>query len=285
VRLRVVIQRLIDLHVHTTASDGALSPSDIVLQARAAGLSHFSITDHDTVAGLEAGGDAARTAGLTLIAGIEISSVADGRDVHVLGYFFDPGAACLHRFLGQQREERLRRVREMGARLAALGVPIDVAPILADADRGKSVGRPQVATALQSAGHVATRDEAFRRFLESGAPAFVPRCGATPAEVIAIVHDAGGIASLAHPGLTRRDDLIPSLAGAGLDAIEVRHPDHDAATEARYRALAHELGVLVSGGSDFHGDTGYRVPKLGIVTLDSADYDRLREKARRQPAE
>jgi len=258
-----------------------LSPSELVLQARAAGLSHFSITDHDTIAGLEPGAAAARAAGVTLIPGIEISAVADGRDVHVLGYFFDPDAPCLRAFLAQQRQERLRRVREMGARLAELGAPIDIAPILADADCGKSVGRPQVATALQSAGHVATRDEAFRRFLESGAPAFIPRCGATPADVIGIIHDAGGIASLAHPGLTKRDDLIPAFVAAGLDALEVRHSDHDVITEAKYRAMARELGVLVSGGSDFHGDTGYRIQKLGIVTLDSEDYDRLREKAER----
>jgi predicted metal-dependent phosphoesterase TrpH len=212
--------------------------------------------------------------------------VADGRDVHVLGYFFDPDAPCLRAFLEQQRDERLRRLREMGQRLAAMGAPIDVAPILAEAERGKSIGRPQVANALQAAGYVTTRDEAFRCFLESGAPAFVPRCGATPAEVIAIVHEAGGIVSLAHPGLTKRDDLIPSLVDAGLDAIEARHSDHDVATEAKYRAMARELGVLVSGGSDFHGDSDYRIQKLGIVTLDADDYDRLREKAQRlEPSE
>jgi predicted metal-dependent phosphoesterase TrpH len=218
---------------------------------------------------------------LTLIPGIEISAVDEGRDVHVLGYFFDPDAACLRAFLAQQRDERLRRAREMGARLAAVGAPIDIAPILADADRGKSIGRPQVASALQAAGHVLTRDEAFRRFLEPGAPAFVPRCGATPADVIGIIHGAGGLASLAHPGLTKRDELIPALVDAGLDALEARHSDHDAAAEAKYRAMARELGVLVSGGSDFHGDVGYRVQKLGVVTLDVEDFERLREKAQR----
>ena len=211
--------------------------------------------------------------------------MANGRDVHVLGYFFDPDAPCLRAFLAQQRAERLRRVREMGERLAVLGAPIDIGPILAAAECGKSVGRPQVAAALQCAGHVATRDEAFRCFLEAGAPAFIPRCGATPAEAIAIVHEAGGIVSLAHPGLTKRDDLIPSLVADGLDALEVRHSDHDAVTEAKYRALARDLGVLVSGGSDFHGDVGYRVQKLGIVTLDVEDFERLRAKAQRYRVE
>lgn len=267
---------MIDLHTHTTASDGALSPSELVLEARAAGLSHFSITDHDTIAGFEPAATAALQAGMTLIPGIEISAVADGRDVHMLGYCFDAAAACLSTFLVRQKEERLRRVREMGERLAALGIPIDIDPILADASCGRSVGRPQIASALLAAGHVATRDEAFRRFLEAGAPAFVSRCGASPADVVAIVHEAGGIVSMAHPGLTKRDDLIPLLAAGGLDALEVRHPDHDPATEAKYRAMARELGLLVTGGSDFHGQTGYRVPKLGIVTLDRADFDALK---------
>lgn len=270
---------MIDLHLHTTASDGTLSPSELVSQARAAGLSIFSITDHDTTAGSEAAAVSARDAGLELIPGIEISAVDEGRDVHVLGYFIDPRSAGLRAFLDRQREDRLRRIHDMGERLAALGVPVDIAPILADAARGKSVGRPHVASALLAAGHVTTRDEAFDRFLEFGGPAFVPRCGARPEDVITIVHDAGGIASLAHPGITKRDDRIPALAAAGLDALEARHSDHDAATEARYRALAQDLGLAVSGGSDFHGHgIGHRACMLGVVALPAQDFAALRER-------
>ena len=213
--------------------------------------------------------------------GIEISAVADGRDVHILGYFIDTTSAGLKAFLDRQREDRLRRVRLMGERLAALGAPIDVDPILADAARGRSVGRPQIATALAAAGHVRTRDEAFDRFLEFGGPAFIPRQGTAPAQVVAIIHAAGGVASLAHPGVTRRDDLIPTLAAAGLDAIEVRHSDHDAAAEARYRAVARTRGMLVSGGSDFHGATGHRISRLGVVTLPQADFEALRAASRK----
>jgi 3',5'-nucleoside bisphosphate phosphatase len=267
---------LIDLHLHTTASDGTLSPPDLIAQARAAGLSIVSITDHDTTAGSDAACGAARDAGLELIPGIEISAVADQRDVHVLGYFIDSASPRLRSFLLRQRDDRLRRVREIGARLAALGAPVDVEPIAADAARGRSVGRPQIAEALAAAGHVATRDEAFDRFLESGGPAFVPRRGERPEEVIRIIHEAGGIASLAHPGITRRDDLLPALAAAGLDALEARHSDHDAATEARYRGLAREMRILVTGGSDFHGgDAGHRVSTLGQVTLLREDFDAL----------
>ena len=248
-------------------------------QARAAGLSLFSITDHDTPAGAEAAAAAARDAGLELVPGIEISAVADARDVHVLGYFIDVGSPRLRRFLRDQRQERLRRVHEISARLTALGVPVDVAPIAADAARGRSVGRPQIAAALLAAGHVTTRDEAFDRFLASGGPAFVPRRGARPEAVIGIIHEAGGLASLAHPGVTRRDDLIPALAGAGLDALEARHSDHDAATETRYRTLARELGLAVTGGSDFHGDSGHRIGVLGRVTLPAEDFAALRARA------
>ena len=256
-----------------------MSPSALACKARAAGLSIFSVTDHDTTAGLPEAREAAAGCGLELVDGIEVSAVADGRDVHVLGYFIDPASPVLGAFLDRQRTDRLRRVREMGARLAALGAPIDIDPILADAARGRSVGRPQVALALLERGHVATRDEAFERYLEFGGPAFVPRCGASPADVIGIIHDAGGVASLAHPALMNRDDLIAPLAAAGLDALEARHSDHDADAEARYRALARELGLLVTGGSDFHGDSGHRVSKLGLVTLPHADYEALRRHA------
>ena len=200
----------------------------------------------------------------------------------MLAYFIDFSLAPLREFLDRQRADRVRRVAEMSERLAALGFPIDVAPVLAAAARGRSVGRPQIAAALLDAGYVQSRDEAFTRFLEFGGAAYVPRFGASPSEVIAVIHDAGGIASIAHPGLNARDELIAPLADAGLDAIEARHSDHDPATEARYRALAADLGLLVTGGSDFHGDSGHRVSRLGAVSLAAGDFDRLSIAARRR---
>lgn len=273
---------MIDLHTHSTASDGLLPPSDLVHQARAAGLSVFSITDHDTVAGCAAAADVAAAAGVELVPGIEISAVSDGRDVHILGYFIDVESPALRTFISGQREERLRRVREMGRRLGDLGCPIDIDPILDAARAGRSVGRPQVAAALMSRGYVATRDDAFARFLEFGAPAFVPRCGASPEQVVGVIHAAGGVASLAHPGLTRRDEIIPALAAAGLDALEVRHSDHDAATEAKYCAMASHLNLLVTAGSDFHGDTtGRRQARLGGVSLHEREFAALKRAAAR----
>jgi len=275
---------MIDLHLHTTASDGTCSPSELVVRARAAGLSVIAITDHDTTAGSLAACAAAREAGLTLVPGIEISAVADGRDVHMLGYFVDPESAALAAFLETQRTERLRRVREIAERLAVLGFPIDVEAILAAAGRGRTVGRPQIADALVRAGHAASRDDAFSRFLEFGAPAFVPRRGAQPAHAIAVVHAAGGVVSMAHPALTRRDDLIPALAAAGLDALEARHSDHDADAEAKYRAMAASLGVLTTAGSDYHGDSGRRAARLGSVAMAAGEFTALQRAAERRRA-
>lgn len=204
--------------------------------------------------------------------------------MHVLGYFIQPDAVALRAFLDRQRSDRVRRVAEMRDRLTALGCPIDVAPILAAAARGRSVGRPQIAEALVDAGYVQTQDEAFARFLDYRGAAYVPRFGASPAEVVTIIHDAGGIASLAHPGPTALDHLIAPLAAAGLDAIEAGHSDHDPATEARYRALAAELGLLVTGGSDFHGAAGHRISRLGAVTLPAADFEKLSTAADRRRA-
>lgn len=267
---------MIDLHLHTTASDGALRPSALVARAVAAGVHTIAVTDHDTVNGLLEAHGAAGALGATLVNGIEITAVEDGRDVHVLGYFFDPAHPGLVEFLLKQRDDRVRRVREIVTRLAALGAPIDAEPLVRDAlESGRSVGRPHVAAALVAAGHVATPDEAFTRFLQRSGPAFVARRGADVATVIDVVRGAGGITSLAHPGLTKIDERIPAFADAGLAALEARHSDHDPDTERRYRTLARTLGLEISGGSDFHGDGGHHRCPLGTITLSAGDFARL----------
>jgi predicted metal-dependent phosphoesterase TrpH len=235
---------------------------------------------------VDAAREAARDAGIELVAGIELTAVEQGRDTHILGYFIDTASAPFQAFLVRQRAERLRRVAEMRDRLSALGCPIDTSEILEDARRGKSVGRPQIASALVAAGHVQTRDEAFDRFLDASGSAYVARMGVSGAAIVKVIHDAGGLASLAHPGANGRDHLIPSLAADGLDAIEVTHSDHDPVTEARYRRLAAELGLAVSGGSDFHGEAmAHRASRLGAVTLPADDFERLRARHQRRTAE
>lgn len=268
---------MIDLHLHTTASDGTLAPAALVERAAAAGITVLSVTDHDTVAGLAEARAAAGALGLRLVDGIEITAVEGARDVHMLAYFFDPESPALSAFLARQRADRVRRVEEMAVRLQALGAPIDASALLEIVARepGRSVGRPQVADALVAAGHAEDRDDAFDRLLGDDCPAYVPRRGATPGDVIVLVRDAGGLVSLAHPGLLRKDAIIPRLVAEGLAAIEVCHSDHDAADERRYRELASSLGVAVSGGSDYHGDSAHRTATIGAVTLPPDDFARL----------
>lgn len=283
---------MIDLHLHTTASDGRLSPAQLVARATSAGLTTISVTDHDTVAALAEVTAVAAAANIRVVSGIEITAVDDGRDVHMLGYFFDPDSAPLAAVLEHQRALRVARVREIGARLATLGMVIDVESVLLEAAArpGSSVGRPQVARELVRAGYVASLQDAFDKWLATGRPAFISRTGPSPAAIVAAIHEAGGIASMAHPGVTRRDELIGPLAEHGLDAIEVYHSDHSPEDQQHYQRIAKRRNLLVSGGSDFHGDDPAMVPGrarrgvLGVVSLPPADFAALEERSRSRPA-
>ena len=268
---------MIDLHTHTTASDGRCAPAELVARAAAAGVTVLSVTDHDTVAGCEAAAGACEAADIEFVPGIEITAVRDEADVHVLGYFIDPRSSALRVFLTEQRQRRFDRVGRMIARLARLGLRLDADAILRPAvdDPTRAVGRPWIARALVAAGYVQTTNEAFTSWLSRGRPGFVPREGAAPDNVIARIHDAGGLASMAHPGLIGRDNWIPGLAASGLDAIEAYHTDHDADAIARYRAMAHRLTIAVSGGSDYHADESHGAPHPGSVSLPRDDFDRL----------
>lgn len=268
---------MIDLHTHTTASDGRCTPDELVARAAAAGVTVLSVTDHDTVAATGAVAAACRTAGLEFVPGIEITAVRERADVHVLGYFLDAASPLLQTFLAQQRRRRINRVREMIDRLAGLGIRLDAEAILKPGidDPSKAVGRPWIARALVAGGHVADKNEAFDRFLSRGRPAFVPRAGAPPDEVFARIHDAGGIASIAHPGLIGHDEWLHEFAAAGVDAFEAFHSDHDAEATARYLALATRLGVAVSGGSDYHADETHGATHPGSVSLPREHFDRL----------
>ncbi len=273
--------------MHTTASDGRLTPAALVARAAAAGLTTISVTDHDTVAAIDEVTAAAAPLGIRVIPGIEITSVADGRDVHMLAYLFDKDSPRLTELLINQRALRVSRVREIAARLAAFNMFVDVEQIVAEAASrpGSSVGRPQLARELVRAGLVPSVQEAFDQLLATGKPAFVPRTGPSPATVIDTVHAAGGVASFAHPGVTRRDDLIAPLIERGLDAIEVYHSDHRPEDVTVYRGMATRFRALISGGSDFHGeDPGKpgrsRRGTFGVITLPPADLIALEARAR-----
>jgi predicted metal-dependent phosphoesterase TrpH len=272
---------VIDLHLHSTASDGKDTPERLVAKCAKAGLSVMALTDHDTVGGLAAGEAAAAKRGLRFVPGIELTAVRDRRDVHILGYFIDYHGDALASFVAKQRSDRIRRARVIGRRLKALGAPIDIeAVILAAA--GLPVTRPAIAEALTRAGHTRNPRDAFDRFIGADAPAYEPRSGVTIEDVIRCITRAGGIASLAHPRRTGIDELIPEIARMGLGAIEAYHADHSAADSVRYCALAAQLGLGISGGSDCHGDPANHADGFGRVSLPAADFDDLCRRAGRE---
>jgi predicted metal-dependent phosphoesterase TrpH len=271
---------VIDLHLHTTASDGRCSPTELVQRVHDAGVRVFAVTDHDTVAGHAEAAAAADRHGLEFVPGIEITAVWRGRDVHVLAYWVDAQPAFAA-FLEAQRAQRVARVEAIGTALAAAGAAVDLGPLLLRIGQrpGASVGRPDLARLLVDAGHASSVQDAFDRLLGDGCPAYVARSGVTPEDVFTLVHDAGGLTSLAHPAVTRRDDRLEAWAAAGLDAIEAYHSDHTDDDVAFYLERAAALGLLVTGGSDFHGDDGpghrLRPRTVGGVTLPAAAWAAL----------
>jgi predicted metal-dependent phosphoesterase TrpH len=268
---------VIDLHMHTTASDGRCSPEELVDRAWAAGIRTMSVTDHDTMAAVAPAAAAAAARGMVVVPGIEITAVHGGKDVHVLAYFLQESAPGLQELLSAQRRQRTDRALSIAHRLDALGAPIDVAALVASASSlgGKSLARPQIAQALIAAGHVSSIAEAFERYLGEESPAYVPHTGASPAEVVQLVDAGGGVASLAHPGYRPRDEMIPTLVDAGLRAIEVYHSSHDQAAETHYLALARHYGLVPTGGSDYHGEGVRRAEYFGVTNLPVEHFDAL----------
>ncbi len=247
---------MIDLHVHSTFSDGSLTPAELAAEAAAAGLTALAVTDHDTMGGVPELVEAARGTGVRPIPGVELSVAHEHGPLHMLGYFMEPGDglnSALER-IQRGREERNLAIVD---RLVALGAPVTWEEVLAIAG-GDLVGRPHFAMALVARGHVATKDDAFARFLTRGRPAYVERFRYSAAEAIGILRRAGGVAVLAHPGLLRCEgrhlrELIAELAAAGLGGIEVWHSRHTAVASRRLARLAARHGLVATGGSDYHG--------------------------------
>jgi 3',5'-nucleoside bisphosphate phosphatase len=253
-----------DLHCHSSASDGTRPPAEVVARAAAAGLSAIALTDHDTVAGI-AEAAAALPHGLDLIAGIELSCRREGHSVHLLGYLFDPAHEELAAQIHAIRESRVERARAMIAKLNELAVDVSWEQVTCIAVGGV-IGRPHIARAMMEAGVVGSVDEAFTpEWIGPGGRAHVRRYALDPAEAIRLVHAAGGVTVLAHPLAVTRgwmvpDDFIYELAQAGLDGVEVAHPDHDLSQRSQLLAVARKLGLAATGGSDDHGDlTGDRI--------------------------
>ena len=246
-----------DLHTHTTASDGTNRPADNVRLAAEAGLSAIGITDHDTVAGIPEALAAGEAHGIVVVPGVEISTASGGKDVHVLGYGIDYEDATFVGRLLSLRDTRNRRNELIVEKLGELGMPISMSEVEAAAGKsGKgdgTIGRPHIAQALVDKGYVADIREAFDRLLAEGKPANVVPPRIEPLTAVAWIHEAGGKAIVAHPGLYGDDALVAAILDGGADGLEAYHSDHDEAEEARYARMAEERGLIATGGSDYHG--------------------------------
>ena len=275
----------VDLHAHTTASDGTLSPAELVRAAVKRGVRVLAVTDHDSTEGLAAArAEAAHHPPLTIVPGVEINCDVPGAEVHVLGYYVDDTAGWFQAFLREQRAERIARVHRIADRLAELGMPIDPAEVFALVQEG-AAGRPHIAQVMVQRGYVKSVREAFDRWLHTNGPANVPRRRLAPNEAIAVIRRAGGVPVFAHPGLAGRDELIPEMIAAGLMGIETYYAEHSAAQTAHYKELCRQHGLVATGGSDYHGERSGRTNPLGHPPVPMSVYDELKNAAGRAKAE
>jgi predicted metal-dependent phosphoesterase TrpH len=271
-----------DLHLHTHFSDGTFSPEEVVTRGQRHGFAALALTDHDTVEGCQRMAAASEAMGIEFIPGTELTAEQDGNELHILGYFLDTGNAKLLSEIEKFQTVRQNRIREMVARLNELNIPLQADAVFALANC-RSPGRPHVARAMIKAGLIGSLDEAFERFLKKGRPAWVPKMKMSAREAVDLIHQAGGLAVLAHPGLNRTDESIPALVEAGLDGIECFHTKHSTSTSEHYLEIADQHNLLVTGGSDCHGMSKGK-PLIGTVKLPYTHVEKLKAARQRRLA-
>lgn len=273
----------IDLHTHSSVSDGTDTPAELVRKARVVGLDVVALTDHDTFDGLDEAAAEGERLGIRVVRGMELSCSRRGNSVHVLAYGADPASPGLAAEMARVRDGRLGRLAGVLAKLAELGVPVSEAEVMAQVGDSPSVGRPHIADALIEAGHVRDRQEAFDRFLADGGPAHVHRYTIEVDRGIDLVHESGGLAVIAHPWGRGREYVLPSSVlqalarDHGLDGIEVDHQDHDFETRQRLRTVAASAGLLATGASDYHG-VGKLDHELGCNTTDPEVFNEMQRR-------
>lgn len=265
----------IDLHLHTTCSDGVCSPLEIVYKAKKAGLDVISITDHDNLAGIEAASEYGRQVGVEVIPGVEISTDIEDKEVHLLGYFIDIYNDEFQKYLSFFRQERYNRALRIVKKLNNLGVFISIESVLQKAKSG-AVGRPHIAQALIEAGYVGNFYEAFDKFIGNQSPAFERKIHLSPQSALKLISDAGGLSFIAHPGYISEKILL-SLINAGIDGIEVVHPSHNNNQVKYFRGIVNEYCLLASGGSDYHGGKREDEQNLGKFFITRNNLDAMRK--------
>src|SRR5262245_11724578 len=272
-----------DLHLHTNFSDGTYTPEELTAQARVFGFKALALTDHDTMEGCARMAAACHAAGIEFIAASELTAELGDVELHLLGYFLDPENETLRTELAKFQQVRQHRIYEMVARLNELSIPLRAETVFELANC-RSPGRPHVARALVQEELCGSLDEAFERFLKKGKPAWVPKFKISALEAIELIHQAGGLAVMDHPGLNRTDNIIPQLIEAGLDGLECFHTKHSTTMTEHYLHVAETHKLLVTGGSDCHGLSKGR-PLVGSIKLPYEYVERLKDRVLQRAAE
>jgi predicted metal-dependent phosphoesterase TrpH len=270
-----------DLHVHTTASDGKASPSEVIRLAAAEGLCAVGICDHDSTNGIDEALEEGKKLGIEVIPGVEINTDCGPTELHILGYFIDHRHPKLQDALNWLRSSREERGRRMVEKLRQIGVHIEFDSVLR-ASAGGAIGRPHVAAALVEAGYASDINSAFGKYLVRGAPGYVERVRFTPVEAVRLILEAGGIPGIAHPAKIGNENLWIDLIPHGLRCVEVYHPDHSVADQRRYRRMARERGLLITGGSDYHGPESIRFCQIGQPRIPYEHVEALRAAVERR---
>lgn len=266
----------VDLHIHTSNSDGFYSPKEIIEKAKNAKLDIISITDHDNLSGIQEASSLGADAGIEVIPGLEISSDIRDREVHILGYFIDLNSEELERYLSFFREERIKRAVRIVRKLNSLGLPLSFEEVLIHA-KHSAIGRPHIAQKMLEKGLVSNYFEAFNKYIGNGCPAYEKKVHISPQSAFKIISDAGGLSFIAHPA-NMPEDILKELIDSGVDGIEVIHPSHGMQQEKFYRGIVNEYFLLESGGSDFHGGKRDDEKNFGKYTVQSSSVDAMRKR-------
>lgn len=267
-----------DLHMHSTYSDGWLSPKQLVDKAAKAGLSVMSITDHDSVGGIEEAASYAREIGITLIPGIEMSAEVGGMEVHILGYFIDYKSEYLQKYLRHLRELRMDRGGMIVKKLNEMGSRITLGTVLNHAGNDAAIGRPHIAKALNEEGFVGSFSEAFYKYIGDGKPAYVKKPNVSAKEAIEFISGSGGLSFVAHPGKYVTEEIFSELIHYGLDGIEIIHPSHKQEDIRNLSTTASQNFLLTSGGSDFHGGSRNDSKNFGAYYITSEEISNMKRR-------
>jgi 3',5'-nucleoside bisphosphate phosphatase len=263
----------IDMHMHTTYSDGNYTPFELLKKVKSSNLDIVSITDHDSINALEEAISIGKDLGIEVISGVEISTDVEDREVHLLGYFLDIHSSELKKYLSFFRDERFERAKRMINKLVNLGFDISIDDVL-EISNGSAVGRPHVALAMLNKGIVNDFYEAFQKFLRDGGPAYERKIHVSPQSALKLISDAGGLSFIAHPGHLK-ESILMTLINSGVDGIEVTHPSHNEYQRKFYRGIVNQYCLLESGGSDFHGGKKDDEGNLGRFLLDPKHFQEM----------